>query len=133
MKRFALLLPVAAFLTFAMSAPLCAADQDFVLVNDTGFTIDQVFVSPAAATDWQEDVLGQDVLEDGDDVEINFSRKETECAWDIMIVNSDGDKYYWKKIDLCKYATITLHYEDGKAWADFEDPVEESEAEPEAE
>jgi hypothetical protein len=107
-------------LLLALHLPVYTADQDFTLVNATGVTIDEVYVSPVAAKDWQEDVLGEDVLEDGEEVEISFSRDEDVCAWDIMIKDTDGNEIYWKKIDLCEHSRITLHSEDGKVWATFE-------------
>jgi len=110
------------FLTLVifLSLPVVAADQDFTLVNATGVTIDEVYVSPATARDWQEDILGVDVLEDGEEAEISFSREEEECAWDILIKDSEGTEIYWEDIDLCENSRITLHFEDGKAWATFE-------------
>jgi hypothetical protein len=107
-------------LLLALQLPVYSADQDFTLVNATGVTIDEVYVSPVAAKDWQEDVLGEDVLEDGEEVEISFSRDEDVCAWDIMVKDTDGNEIYWKKIDLCEHSRITLHSEDGKVWATFE-------------
>ncbi len=107
-------------LSTSVTLPLHAGDQDFTLVNDTGVVINEVYVSPASAKDWQEDVLGEDALNDGEEVEITFSREEEDCAWDIMVKDSEGTAIYWENIDLCKYSTITLHFKDGKATATFE-------------
>ncbi len=61
-----------------------AADQDFTLVNKTGFDIHSVFISPHGIEEWQEDVLGRAVLANGYHVDLgkayaakvtrNFSR-----------------------------------------------------------
>ncbi len=102
------------------SLPLHAGDQDFTLVNDTGFTISEIYVSPATTEEWQEDVLGEDTLADGEEVEISFSREETECQWDLMVKDAEGNEVSWTGIDLCKYSCVTLHYKKGKAWATFE-------------
>ena len=57
---------------------------------------------------------------DGEEVQINFSRDEEACAWDIMIKDTEGTAVTWKNIDLCKHTRITLNIEDGKVWATFE-------------
>ncbi len=109
-----------AVLIFVLSLAAFAGEQDFVLVNETGLTIDQFYCSPTKSNDWEEDVLGQDTLADGEQVEINFSRDEASCKWDLMIVDEEGDKIYWTNIDLCEAAKITLHYEGGKPTATIE-------------
>ncbi|MCX6557862.1 MAG: hypothetical protein NTW95_10600 [Candidatus Aminicenantes bacterium] len=107
-------------LLLVLSLPVYSADQDFTLVNATGVTIDEVYVSPVSAKDWQEDVLGEDVLEDGEKVDISFSRDEEVCAWDIMVKDTEGTEIYWRNIDLCAHSRITLHCEKDKVWATFE-------------
>ena len=52
-------------------------------------TIDQLYCSPTKVNDWEEDILGVDVLEDGEEVNITFSRDEETRHWDIMIVDKD--------------------------------------------
>jgi len=88
-----------------------AGKQDFVLVNKTTLTIDQLHVSPHDEDDWQEDVLGKDVLRNDERVEISFSREESTCVWDVKIVDDEGDSVDWESIDLCKASEITLKYE----------------------
>jgi hypothetical protein len=118
LKMAAALSAISLFL--ALSLPAYSADQDFTLVNATGVTIDEVYISPVSTKDWQEDVMGTEVLEDGEEVEISFSRDEEVCAWDIMIKDTEGNEIYWENIDLCEHSEITLHAEDGKVWATFE-------------
>jgi hypothetical protein len=102
---------------FAVSVAAFAGDQDFVLVNKTGLTIDELYVSPTHDNEWGEDVLGKDVLKNNENVEIKFSRKETACVWDIKIVDEDDDDVIWTEIDLCKASEITLFYKNGKPTA----------------
>ena len=63
MRLSNVLAALAVILSLAVPAAALAADQDFTLVNRTGYTIEQVYVSPIKARDWEEDVLGRDVLE----------------------------------------------------------------------
>lgn len=87
------------------------AKQDFKLVNKTGYEIKEVYVSPVKTDDWEEDVLGDDTLEDGDSTNIHFSRKEKSCKWDLKVVYADDDSAAtWKNIDLCVVSKITIKY-----------------------
>ena len=112
-------------------AAVFAGDQDFILVNETGLTIDQFYCSPTTTKEWEEDVLGVDILKDGEKVEIKFSRAEEACDWDLMIVDEEGDKIYWTEINLCEAEEITLYYEDGKPTALIKNVDEDEEADEE--
>src|SRR5688500_2217467 len=88
--------------------------QDFTLVNKTGLAVNELYVSPSNDDEWGEDVLGQDILKNGEKVEIEFARKEKACKWDLKIVDEDDDPIVWEDIDLCKASEITLLYEGKK-------------------
>jgi hypothetical protein len=90
--------------------PAQAAQQDFVLDNETGYTIEEVYVSAAKTDDWEEDVLGRDVLEDGDAVKISFPRRENACRFDLKVVYDDGDDAVWTNLNLCEISTVEIHY-----------------------
>jgi hypothetical protein len=100
-----------ALIMFAISIGfLAAGKQDFTLVNDTGYTIDRVYVAPTRQTDWQEDILGKDVLEDGESQLITFDRSETTCSWDVKVVYDDGEEAIWIKLNLCEIEALTIHW-----------------------
>lgn len=94
--------------------------QDFTLVNKTGYTIDQVYVAPSTSDDWEEDVLGRDVLENGQQVHITFSRSTQTCNWDLQVVYDDGEKAEWTKFNLCQISSISISYDrsTGRTWAE---------------
>ncbi len=98
---------------------LRAGDQDFVLVNKTGYDIDEVYVAPANEKEWGEDIMGTDTLDNGQKVTIEFSHKEKECLWDMKIVFSDEEEAVWEDFDLCKVREITLRYEKKRPTATF--------------
>jgi hypothetical protein len=115
-------LAIVTVLTFnAVTASPAKADSalDFVLVNDTGYTIDKVFVSPTKMEEWGEDVMGpDDVVPDGKSVKIHFSRAhEKETKWDIKIVFDDGENRYWTNLDLSAISEVTVHYKNDHATA----------------
>jgi hypothetical protein len=92
------------------AAPVFAGDQDFTLVNKTGYEISEVYVSPSKSDDWEEDVLGQDVLANGEQVDITFSRKEKTCSWDLKVTYSDQTSAVWDAFNLCEVSKIRIFY-----------------------
>ena len=96
--------------------------QDFALVNATGYQISQVFVAPSKSDDWEEDVLGQDVLDDGETVNIHFAPKTRTCHYDLKVIYEDGDEAEWRRFDLCTVSRVTIHWnrKQGITWADYE-------------
>jgi hypothetical protein len=109
---------------FAVSFAVCAltaiiapaqadeAKQDFKLVNKTGYELKELYVSPSKASDWQDDVLGQGTLGDGEAANIKFHRSATACKWDLKVVYSvDSSSAVWSDIDLCTIEKITIHYD----------------------
>lgn len=92
---------------------------DFDLLNDTEYTIDELYLSPSNSSRWGKDVLGREVLKHGETVELKFSREETECSWDLKVVDEEEDEIVWEDIDLCKWSHVTLKWENGRAFATF--------------
>ncbi|MCA1906192.1 MAG: hypothetical protein LDL11_06355 [Desulfarculus sp.] len=88
-----------------------AGDQDFLLVNKTGKVIDALYVVPNHARTWEEDILGRDVLLNGESTTIRFSREERDCVWDLLVVDQHGEEMWWEDIDLCKYRRVILTIE----------------------
>lgn len=98
-----------------------AGKQDFTLVNRTGLTIVAVYISASNVDSWEEDVLGVDVLKDGESVFIQFSPKETAKKWDLKIVDEDGDEAIWTGLRLDRISKVTLRYnKEGEPVADLE-------------
>ena len=119
-KRSFTVLGLCLALTVATGASLLrAGDQDFVLVNKTGYDIDEVYVSPAKAKHWGDDVMGKDTLDNGHKVTIEFAHKEKECVWDMKIIFTDKEEAVWEGFDLCKVEEITLRYEGKRPTATF--------------
>ena len=102
----------AAILAFAVPAAADDAKQDFKLVNATGYELKALYVSPSKSDDWEDDILGQDTLDDGQAVNVHFSPKAHTCKWDLKVVYSDDNSSaVWNDIDLCSVEKITIHYD----------------------
>lgn len=93
--------------------------QDFVLHNQTGVEIHELYVSPTTTDDWEEDVLGVDTLPAGESVKVTFEDREHQAKWDMKVVDGKGNSIEWEKLNLIEISDVTLHYKDGKAWAEI--------------
>jgi hypothetical protein len=102
-----------------LSTPIVAQQSklDFTLLNRTGVIIAELYVSPDDADDWEEDVLGRDVLKHNESLDITFGRTEKSCDWDLKIIDEDGDEIEWDSLDLCAASHITLLYQNNKPTA----------------
>lgn len=88
---------------------LAADARDITVVNKTGKPVASIFISPVDTSEWEEDILGVDVLEDGQSVDIAFSGyDEDACNFDVLASNDDGDQWLLTDVDLCTVAEITL-------------------------
>ena len=102
----------AALAACLLASPAAAGQQDFVLLNETGYTIQQVYVSPSKVQSWEEDVLGEDVLMHGSREMIRFSRTEDTCLWDLKAVYEDGESAEWQGLNLCEVSVIGIGYDE---------------------
>jgi hypothetical protein len=111
MKRLAVALLVASSLVGAVAVVGAFQKQNFTLVNKTGLTIEEVYVSAVNKKTWGSDVMGKDVLPNGGKVDIKFDRSQTACHWDMKIIDSRKDEYTWDDINLCECDVLTLKYD----------------------
>ena len=95
-----------------------AGKQDFLLHNATGVEIHELYVSPHTSNEWEEDILGKDTLADGESLKITFEDREKHVHWDLKVVDGKGNSIEWTDLNLVEISEVTLHYKDGKAWAD---------------
>jgi hypothetical protein len=109
----AVVLACAGFTTRS-SAP--AGPQDFILHNSTGATIRELYISPVSTNEWEEDVLGADVLPHGESAEITFDASD-EAMWDLKIVNTDGGSFMWRELNLMSISEVTLTIRNGRTYA----------------
>ena len=92
------------------SVPALAGSQDFVLVNNTGSTIYNVYCSPTGANNWEEDILGDTgTIAPGASVTIRFDARENVQYWDLLVVFDNGVQYPFAEIDLFSVSQITVN------------------------
>ncbi|PIQ26577.1 hypothetical protein COW36_01575 [bacterium (Candidatus Blackallbacteria) CG17_big_fil_post_rev_8_21_14_2_50_48_46] len=88
---------------------------DFELVNNTGYIIKGLYLSPTGEESWEENILNE-ALGDGDSVQIQFSPDATATKWDMradwqMEEGEGSQEYvYWIGLNLDEINRVTLLY-----------------------
>lgn len=90
-------------------------ELDFTLVNQTGRDIHYLYVAPNQSDDWGDDLLGENILINRDQIDIRFSPKSTAAFWDLQVEYEDGSSSNWEGLDLGKINVLTIRIEKGKA------------------
>jgi len=102
------ILMLAAMVVATTSAAL-ADPRDFTLENASDVVITHVYVASSDTMNWEEDVLGRDVLAPGESVEITFSGFSAgACSYDIKVLAADGREGYLYGVDLCAVSLVTF-------------------------
>ncbi len=68
--------------------------------------INNFYISEVNVGDWEEDMLGNDVLYPGQGVTINFYGGG--CYWDMLAIDGYGNQAEWHGLNLCGVGNITL-------------------------
>jgi len=92
----------------APTASVATARQNFSVVNRTGHIVMTLNVSPTSEDEWGPDILGSDVLQNGQTAAVTFDRAETQCNYDIRATYDDGDTTDMRNVNLCQVGTVNL-------------------------
>ena len=84
------------------------------IVNKTGTHITQVYVSPAGKSQWGDNLLQANVLENGQQEQMSFKPEPKVCKYDIRAVKINGKEMIFKDLNLCHMLNVTLLWEDDK-------------------
>ncbi|MDB5720706.1 MAG: hypothetical protein JWP15_1324 [Alphaproteobacteria bacterium] len=94
-------------LVSASSAAIAASDgkdRKVLVQNVSRQAIAQLFASPITATDWEEDLLGKDLIEAGSELTANVDNGTSQCLYDFKAVMADGKSWERRKVDVCQVA-----------------------------
>ena len=95
MKKSALIITVLIWLILAGCASVPSAELPVVTIaNNTGYTIYYLYISPVTTDFWEEDVLGQGVLDNRETfkVRLTLPLSKADC-YDVMLIDSNGNSY----------------------------------------
>lgn len=82
--------------------------QDFNIINKTGHIVKGLEVSASDKDSWGPNLLGADVMRDGEQGKVTIKHEAEDCLWDVRATYDDGDTTEMKGVDLCKVGEITL-------------------------
>lgn len=111
------LLSAAAALAFAFVASSASAQTGplaFTLNNGTSEVVVQLFISVPSTNEWEEDILGAQVVESGDSVEVTIDDGLEDCEYDVKVVfHDDTPDLIVMGVDFCAINGESLDLGDG--------------------
>jgi hypothetical protein len=98
-----------AVIASALSAvPAFAEDLIFSLDNKTSGALTEFYASPVNVGNWEDDILGSDVLPAGQSVNITIADGREVCEYDLRSVFEDGQVVERKNLNLCETGSYTI-------------------------
>ena len=95
------------------AAPVHADQRNFSMVNDSSDVISELYVSRIGTSDWEEDILGVDVLAPGASTNVTFSKGvEGRCRYDVKVVVPGQGDAFLSNVDLCTTLEV-VYTKDG--------------------
>lgn len=89
--------------------------------NDTGVDIYELYASVVETNDWEEDILGSNILPAGSTFTINFTFPADKTRWDFKIVDAAGTSLEFYDLDFANCsitgATLLLEYDGSNGYA----------------
>lgn len=86
-----------------------AMDRHVIIVNNTSTTMNEFYAASVGVDNWQEDILGKDVLEPGDQVKVNVDDGTGYCKYDFRAVFDDGSEAVKKAVNVCNVGKFTFN------------------------
>ena len=78
-------------------------------LNKTGMAMKHFYASTTGTDDWEEDILGRDVIESGDTFDINIDDGSGACRYDFKAVFENGQSLVRKNINVCEISSFTYN------------------------
>ncbi|SEQ00194.1 hypothetical protein SAMN05428969_1488 [Devosia sp. YR412] len=85
-----------------------ALDRKVQINNQTSYTIVEFYASNTGTADWQEDILGSEVLPSGSSAMVNIDDGSGYCKFDFLAVFEDGDSVVSADNNVCELATFNF-------------------------
>jgi hypothetical protein len=77
-------------------------DRRVVSINATNVTMTHFYASNSGRNEWEEDILGADVLPAGASIRINIDDGSGACIFDFKARFADGDELIRYRINVCQ-------------------------------
>lgn len=110
MKKLLFLFVILAGISIFSANNASAQALTFDVVNNTGVTLVDVFVTPAETADWGNDILPQSLFEDGSTITVTIPASYGEtCMFDMKITDGVGGSITFSGIDACRLITLQIN------------------------
>jgi hypothetical protein len=85
-----------------------ALDRRVQINNVSSYTIVEFYASNTGTQNWQEDILGSNVLPAGSSVMVNVDDGTGYCKYDFLAVFDDGDQAVSADNNVCELAEFNF-------------------------
>lgn len=102
------LLILSAAISSMLAAPALAANRKVDVINKTGSTMTSFFASSTGTESWEEDMLDNDTLANGETLEADIDDGTKACIYDFKAVFSNGSSSIKQKVNVCEISTFTF-------------------------
>ncbi|HEY5534363.1 MAG TPA: hypothetical protein VIL99_05440 [Ignavibacteria bacterium] len=111
MKNKVLFLIVIIAGLFLFSAKNSSAQAlTYQVVNNTGVTLVDVYVTPSETNNWGNDILPNDLFENGSTITVTIPADYgTTCMFDMKITDAAGGHVTFTDIDACKLVKLQIN------------------------
>ena len=95
-------------MAFATNAIALATDLNFQLFNNTSATLMELYMSPTDLDDWEEDILGPNVLAPQERGNVTIADGRETCMYDILGIFDDDEQVEDYQVDLCELESYSF-------------------------
>lgn len=82
----------------------------FFVTNNTGVTLNNIYVTPAETNNWGNDILPNDLFENSTSVRVDIPADYgSTCLFDMKITDLAGNYITFTGMDACKLHTLILN------------------------
>ena len=104
------LIAVIAILSFSSVKNSSAQALTYDVVNNTGVTLVDVFVTPAEQNHWGNDILPNSLFENGSTIKVTIPADYGEtCMFDMKITDAADGHITFTGIDACKLVKLQIN------------------------
>tara|TARA_R110002124_G_scaffold9586_6_gene49224 strand:+ start:3105 stop:3440 length:336 start_codon:yes stop_codon:yes gene_type:complete len=100
---------VSAFALIAMVSTASALDRRVNINNLTGSVMTEFYASNTGADDWEEDILGDQVVGAGETATINIDDGSGYCKFDFKAVFDDGAEVISADNNVCELSDFNIN------------------------
>lgn len=94
--------------TFCVFAPASGANREVTIINKTRVPMVEFYASNTGTESWEEDILGADILNPGESIDIDIDDGTGACRFDFKAVFKDGEAVIQPKVDVCKVGEFSF-------------------------